>query len=422
MENIQTILSIPIFLSLVVVEWAYFRKTKKRGFYRLNDALTNLNIGVGFILTRVLTGGIMVGAYLYFYEELALFHLPNNMGAWVLAFFLFDFLFYWAHRWGHEINIFWAAHAVHHQSEDYNLTVALRQSWLHSLMSFVIFLPIPFLGISPEVFFPTVAISSLYQFWIHTEAIHKMPRWFEYLFNTPAHHRVHHAVNPEYIDKNHGATLIIWDRLFGTFAKEQKHPSYGVTKPIQTWNPLWTNLVYFAEMWELSRGMKLKDKLLLIFKRPGWRPDYLGGPMPIPNVEEDSIQKYDAQPVSKGLNSYVLFQFMLVIPGLIGFLYYFSSFTFFQQSIGFGAIFITTIICGAILEQKPWVKYAEYFRIVLVALAINSIYYVSFKEWFLFTLVVSTGLSVYFITWYTLNSWMGMQVMPWIQMVVKKKS
>jgi alkylglycerol monooxygenase len=334
---------------------------------------------------------------------------------------LFDFLFYWAHRWGHEINLFWAAHSVHHQSQDYNLSVALRQSWLHSLMSFFIFLPIPFLGISPEVFFPTLAISSLYQFWIHTEAIHKMPRWFEYIFNTPAHHRVHHAVNPEYIDRNHGATLIIWDRLFGTFAEETKHPSYGVTKPIETWNPLWTNLVYFKDLWELSKGMTWRDKIQLLFRRPGWRPDYLGGQIPVPEVDERHLVKYDVQPLSKGLNTYVLIQFILIIPGLIGFLWYFSDFSIFQKVLGFGSLFITTIICGAILEQKTWVKYAEYARIILVALAINSIYYLSFREWFLFTLIVSSALGLYFIIWYTLNSWMNIQFMPWLQTAVRKK-
>jgi len=421
MENIQTIITIPIFLSLVLIEWAYFKKIKKSEFYRLNDALTNLNVAIGFLLTRLLTGGILVGSYLYFYEDLALFHLPNNIWSWIAAFFLFDFLFYWAHRWGHEINLFWAAHSVHHQSQDFNLSVALRQSWLHSLMSFFIFLPIPFLGISPEVFFPTLAISSLYQFWIHTEAIHKMPRWFEYLFNTPAHHRVHHAVNPEYIDRNHGATLIIWDRLFGTFSEEQKHPAYGVTKPIETWNPLWTNLIYFKDLWELSKDMKWKDKLQLIFRKPGWRPDYLGGQIPVPEVDEQTLVKYDVKPLSQGLNTYVLIQFILIIPGLIGFLYYFSGFSLIQKALGFGSLFITTIICGAILEQKAWVKYAEYIRIILVVLAINSIYYISFKEWFLFTLIVSIALSIYFMVWYTLNSWMNIQFMSWLQMAARRK-
>jgi hypothetical protein len=270
------------------------------------------------------------------------------------------------------------------------------------------------MGMPAEVFFPTMAISSLYQFFIHTETVVKLPRWVEYIFNTPAHHRVHHAVNPEYIDRNHGATLIIWDRLFGTFAEEQKHPTYGITKPINTWNPLWANLVYFAEMWEAGKAMKPLDKLRLIYKKPGWRPDYLGGQIPIPEVNEQTHIKYDAITPNRGLSSYVLFQFALIIPGLIGYLFYFSVLTDFQKFLGVSALFLTTIICGAILEQKTWVKYAEYARILLALVAINSIYYVSFQEWFYFTFVISILLAVVFMIWYTLNSWMNIQILPWL--------
>jgi sterol desaturase/sphingolipid hydroxylase (fatty acid hydroxylase superfamily) len=420
MENIMTITFIPVFLIMVLMEWGYLKKIRKREYYRLNDAITNLNVGIGFMLTRLFSNGLLMGAYMFFYEDLAIFRMENNIWTWIAAFFMFDFLFYWAHRWGHEINLFWAAHSVHHQSEDYNLTVALRQSWLHSLMAFFIFLPVPFLGMPPEVFFPTLAISSLYQFWIHTEAIGKMPKWFEYLFNTPAHHRVHHAVNPEYIDRNHGATLIIWDRLFGTFAEEQHHPSYGVTKPINTWNPLWANLVYFKEMWDMGKQMKLIDRVKLIFKRPGWRPEYLGGQIPVPEVSSQ-LQKYDVVAPNPGLNTYVLLQFILIIPGLIGYLYYFSMLSPFQRGIGLAALLLTSIICGAIMEQKSWVKYAEYARLALVLVAINSIYYFSFQEWFLITLVVSIVMAVYFAVWYTLNVWMNIEFIPWLQAAVEKR-
>src|SRR5690606_19802607 len=134
MENIITISTIPIFLAFVIAEWVYLSKTNKKELYRFNDAITNLNVGIGFILTRLFMNGLLLGAYMYFYNDLAIIQLPNNIWTWIAAFFVFDFLFYWAHRWGHEVNLFWAAHSVHHQSEDYNLTVALRQSWLHSLL------------------------------------------------------------------------------------------------------------------------------------------------------------------------------------------------------------------------------------------------------------------------------------------------
>ncbi len=414
MENILTISFIPLFLVMVLAEYFYLRKKKKEQYFRFNDAITNLNLGVGHLLTRLFFGFILIGSYDFFYS-IAPIKLPENVWTWIACFFLYDFFFYWAHRWGHEVNLFWAAHSVHHQSEDYNLTVALRQSWLHALLAFVIFLPIPFMGMPAEIFFINAAISGLYQFWIHTEVIVKLPRWFEYIFNTPSHHRVHHAVNPEYIDRNHGATLIIWDRLFGTFAEETKHPSYGVTKQINTWNPLWSNLIYFSDLWKAAKEMKWKDKLVLIFKRPGWMPDYLGGPIPIPAVDEQNISKFDVKPLSKGLNAYVLTQFVLVIFGTIGFLYYFSVLSDFQKLAGFTAMLLTIVICGAIMEQKSWVKYAEYARLLIAFIVVNSIYYISFRAWMDFTLLVSAGLLIYFMVWYTLNSWMGIQFIPWVQ-------
>lgn len=419
MENILTISLIPVFLIFVLLEYFYLKRKKSSHLFRFNDAITNLNIGVGHLLTRLFTGFILIGAYTYFYS-IAPIKLPNNIWTWIACFFLYDFFFYWAHRWGHEVNLFWAAHSVHHQSEEYNLSVALRQSWLHALLAFVIFLPVPFMGMPAEIFFINAAISGLYQFWIHTETIHKMPKWFEYIFNTPSHHRVHHAVNPEYIDKNHGATLIIWDRMFGTFAQEVKHPSYGVTKPINTWNPLWSNLIYFSDLWEASKLMKWKDKLILIFKRPGWRPEYLGGMMPIPEVNEETIQKYDITPISNGLNTYVLIQFILIVLGSIGFLYYFNILSGFQQFAGFSALLLSLIICGAILEQKSWVKYAEYIRLLIALFVINSIYYISFQDWFKITLISSILITIYLMVWYTFNSWLQIQFTDWLKINLKK--
>lgn len=418
MENILTISFIPIFLGLLIVEFLYLKKTKQEHFFRLNDALTNLNIGVGHLLTRLFFGFILLGAY-EFFLNLAPYKMSNSVFTWIFCFVVYDFFFYWAHRWGHEVNLFWAAHSVHHQSEDYNLSVALRQSWLHSLLAFFIFLPIPFMGMPVEIFFANAAISGLYQFWIHTETIKKMPKWFEYIFNTPSHHRVHHAVNPEYIDKNHGATLIIWDRIFGTFAQEVKHPNYGVTKPINTWNPIKSNYIYFVEMWEASKKMKIWDKFKLIIKKPGWQPDYLGGTLPIPEVIEDA-PKYDIAPLSKGLNYYVLAQFVLIVLGTVGFLYYYSSLSFSLRIAAFGILMMTLLLCGAILEQKKWAKYVEYIRIAFALLIVNSIYYINFQDWLNITLVISTSLAVYFTLWFTFNTWYHFHFWSWVyQKLVK---
>ncbi|HUH73444.1 MAG TPA: sterol desaturase family protein [Chitinophagales bacterium] len=418
MENLLTVSLIPIFLIFVLVEYLYLKRKKLSHLFRLNDTITNLNIGVGHLLTRLFLGFILIGAYNFFYS-IAPIKLPNNIWTWVACFILYDFFFYWAHRWGHEVNLFWAAHSVHHQSEEYNLSVALRQSWLHAILAFVIFLPVPFMGMPVEIFFINAAISGLYQFWIHTEVIIRMPKWFEYIFNTPSHHRVHHAVNPEYIDKNHGATLIIWDRIFGTYAEEVKHPSYGVTKPISTWNPLWSNLIYFSDLWKASKSMKWKDKAVLIFKKPGWRPEYLGGMMSIPEVDEN-VLKYNATPVSSGLSTYVLIQFVLIVFGTVGFIYYFNEFNTLKRISGFITLLLSITICGAILEQKSWVKYAEYFRLLVALLVVNNIYYINFQDWFKITLIASIIVTIYMMVWYTLNSWLNLQFTDWVKDSLKK--
>ncbi|HOY41513.1 MAG TPA: sterol desaturase family protein, partial [Chitinophagales bacterium] len=188
MEHLSTVIAIPVFLLMILVEYFATRKEHPE-YYRLNDALTNLNVGVSHLLFKLLTTGLMFGAYVWTKDHFAMVEL-SGLWAYVVVFILFDFCFYWAHRVGHEVNLFWGAHVVHHQSEEYNLTVALRQSWIHSLLAFVFFLPIAFLGVDILTLGIVASLNSFYQFWIHTKAVKRMPKWFEAIFNSPAHHRV----------------------------------------------------------------------------------------------------------------------------------------------------------------------------------------------------------------------------------------
>jgi alkylglycerol monooxygenase len=174
---------------------------------------------------------------------------------WVFALILGDFIYYWWHRASHRINFMWAGHVIHHQSEEYNLSTALRQSWITQVTAAIFFLPMAVIGIPFEVYFGAVSLNLLYQFWIHTRVIKKMGP-FEWVFNTPSHHRVHHGVNPEYLDKNYAGILIIWDRMFGTFIEEEAEVIYGTVKPIQTWNPIRNNLEYWMELGRRSVAEK----------------------------------------------------------------------------------------------------------------------------------------------------------------------
>ncbi len=401
MEQLSTVIAIPIFLLFIVIEYFATRKNHPE-YYRLNDALTNLNIGVSHLLFKLLTTGLMLGAYVLVLENFAVLHLSGVL-AYVVVLILFDFCFYWAHRFGHEVNLFWGAHVVHHQSEEYNLTVALRQSWIHSLLAFVFFLPIAFLGVDVLTLGICASINSFFQFWIHTKAIDRMPKWFEAIFNTPSHHRVHHGVNPKYIDKNHAGMFVVWDRMFGTYQEEIEEPTYGVTTQLQSWNPAWANVEYYVTMFKNAKQFSLaKDKLKYIFAKPGWQPKELGGQMQIPEVDYNK-PKYDAKANSKSLNIYVLVQFAFIIIGLAAYLFHYEKLSSFYTIIFFSILMLSTVICSAILEQKKWVKYAEYARLLIVVVTLNSMYYINYNGWFYVMLISSVILTTYFLAWYTLN-------------------
>ena len=214
--------SIPIFFLLIGVELLI---TRVRGlsYYRFNDAITNLSCGIGSQVTGIFMKFLTFGVYVIIYEHSPLTgKIPYNYLTIILLFLGVDFFYYWFHRLAHEISFLWGSHVVHHQSEEYNLSVALRQAWVQGAFSWIFYLPLAFIGFNPYMFATIASLQTLYQFWIHTKVIGRMPAWFEFIFATPSHHRVHHGVNPKYIDKNHAGTLIIWDRIFGTFQQEEE--------------------------------------------------------------------------------------------------------------------------------------------------------------------------------------------------------
>ena len=223
MEFNYITLSIPIFFLLIGIELIVGR-LKKEKLYRFNDALTNINLGIGSQVVGIMTKGLLFLAYLYLYEN-RIFTFENTWVTWLFLFLGVDFFYYWFHRASHEINAMWAAHIVHHQSEDYNLSVALRQSWFQGWFSWAFYLPLAVVGFDPIMFATMASLNTLYQFWIHTTTIKTMGP-LEWIFNTPSHHRVHHGSNPKYIDRNHAGSLIIWDRMFGTFQQEEEEGKY----------------------------------------------------------------------------------------------------------------------------------------------------------------------------------------------------
>jgi len=291
------VLSIPIFFGLIALE-VVWDQVKGKGLYRLGDSLANIGCGIMDQSSGLFSKVLTVGAYTAVFTLSADWRgwtFSNSPGVWVAAFILADLAYYWAHRLSHEVNILWIGHVVHHQSEDYNLGVALRQSVLQKVLLMWVYWPLALIGFPPEMFLTSMAINLLYQFWIHTELIDRMGP-FEWVMNTPSHHRVHHGRNPEYIDRNHAGVFIIWDRMFGTFQEEIVKPTYGITRPTDTFNPIHAQWKPVADLWnDLRRIPGWWDRIRFLFAAPGWYPDSVGGPQAPPAITGEE-QKFHPRP------------------------------------------------------------------------------------------------------------------------------
>ncbi len=313
--------AIPFFFLLIALELGadYWRGVRT---YRLADAINSLSAGVLSQALGLLTKALGILVYAVAFEQLALFQLDANaLWVWLLAFVFYDFCYYWNHRIGHERNVFWASHVVHHQSEEYNLSTALRQTSTGFLLSWIFYLPLAIAGVPPLVFLTVAALNLLYQFWVHTRHIPKLG-WFEWIFVSPSNHRVHHAQNPVYMDRNYGGVFIIWDRLFGTFQEEldEEPVIFGVTTPLASWNPLWANLQFYVQLWrDAVRAASWWDKLRIWFMPTGWRPADVAAQYPLAKPDLASFRKFEV-PLGRGRQCYAALQFAVYVLGVTGLL------------------------------------------------------------------------------------------------------
>ncbi|MFN6177769.1 MAG: sterol desaturase family protein [Flavobacteriales bacterium] len=353
-------LAIPLFFVLMGAELAWSAYTHRK-VYRFNDFVANLGCGIGSQVVGAFTKTLIFAAYLWTYDHARLFTLERSVLTWIVAFLLVDLLYYWFHRLSHEVNFLWAAHIVHHQSEEYNLSVALRQSWWQGLFSWWFYLPMAVLGIHPVVIVTVGAFNTLYQFWIHTKAIGKMGP-FEWLFNTPSHHRVHHGSDPKYIDRNHAGTLIVWDKLFGTFQREEEEPVYGITTPLSRWDPLTANFHYWGDLFRLAAQARTwGDKLRVFTKPPGWRPAYLGGYAGPVGKDRHTYRKFDTR-VPAAVGGYVAMQFTLLLVVTTFFLFRHGDLGATRQWANGALIVVWVMNMGLLMEGRRWAAGAEVLR------------------------------------------------------------
>ncbi|PZP35117.1 MAG: fatty acid hydroxylase [Roseateles depolymerans] len=296
--------ALPLFLACMLGEWAW-GCWRGRNTYGWADTLSSLSQGLLSQGVALLTPLMQSGLYAAVQPRIALLPagLWSGLAGTLGAVLLYDFCDYWLHRVSHESALFWAAHAVHHQSEHFNLSTALRQESFYSVMGWPFFLPMALLGVPTSQFLLAGIVVLFYQFWIHTEHIGRLG-WLDRVFSTPSNHRVHHAVNPGYLDRNYGAILVVWDRLFGSFTEEREPCVYGTVKPLASWNPIWAVGQFYAELWQRMRATpRLIDRLRVLFKSPGWLPPGMPVPTATPPQERLLQPRYDppSSPAARAL-------------------------------------------------------------------------------------------------------------------------
>lgn len=358
----------PVFFALIGVEWLLAR-WRGRPAYRAHDAISSVGLGVISQVVGVFGKLLSIGIYAWVAAHLAPFTLPtHSIIVWLGALLGYDFLYYWLHRAGHEVNLLWAAHVVHHQSEHYNLSTALRQTGSGILLGWLFYLPLALAGVPVAMFVVIALIDLLYQFWVHTEQIGRLG-WFDRVFCAPSNHRAHHAVNERYLDRNYGGILIVWDRLFGTFVEEDDSdpPVYGTRAPLRSWNPLWANVeVYWATARDMWHARRWRDKALVWIKPPGWRPADVAARFPRPAFDIGR-ERFDP-PISPARTRYCLVQFALLLAMAAQFLNL-SGRADLPTLLGY-AIYLTgsLTVLGALIEGRHGARWIEAVRVLATAL------------------------------------------------------
>jgi sterol desaturase/sphingolipid hydroxylase (fatty acid hydroxylase superfamily) len=358
--------AVPVFLVAILIESVIAKRRGLRDYYSFGTALSDVATGTVFQALEVFFKFIPLLIYVWVFEH----HRVIDWGepswvVWALGLLLVDFLYYWWHRISHVVNVFWAVHAVHHQSEDFNLAVALRQPLFEPVSWFFFYIPMALLGIPVEVFLTAYALDLLYQFFIHTELVDRLPAPLEWIFNTPSHHRVHHGVQQQYLDKNYGGILVIWDRLFGTFEPEGERVVYGTTVPLRSYNPLWCNFQYFEVMLDLARKAgTLREKLWVWFAPPGWLP---AGVHADPDEPKRIKSAKYRPPLDRSLATYLGFHYLLIGALMVPYLLFEPQFDWGQLAAGGGVIVLSNVVFLGLIEGKRWAEWLELARGPMVA-------------------------------------------------------
>ena len=392
--------AVPLFVSFMILEYMVARR-KKLPYFNLHHSIANISVGIAERLMDVWVVGLFYFVYDHIQKHYGLFHIKPGLLLWILLLLCTDFMWYWYHRLAHEINIFWAAHIVHHQSEDFNYTVSARITVLQAFIRTGFWAVLPLAGFPASMITSILLVHGLYPFFIHTQLIGKLGI-LEYVFVTPSHHRVHHASNEQYLDRNYGDVFIIWDKLFGTFQKEEDNIDikYGLTHPLKSYSFLWQHFHFLAELTYAVRHTNGGwNKFKLLFSRPEEID---------PAVREMAEERFRIRqskaPFDKPLNRYVIWQIGLTIGLLFIFILFEHYIPLMQQVLISLAILLTLINCGAIMEQKQWIYYLEFLRLLTLTIGFILVYpavWVNILLLFAAVLLVAyfNTIRVYYLQW-----------------------
>jgi sterol desaturase/sphingolipid hydroxylase (fatty acid hydroxylase superfamily) len=368
--------AIPAFFLFVGLEYFVANRQRREYLFKFDSSIANFCIGVAERLLNLFLTASFYGIFYYIYEHYAWWPIPNTWWVWVILILATDLVWYWYHRLGHEINILWAAHIVHHQSEEFNYTVSARITTFQAIIRNVFWCLLPLAGFHPSMVIVTLVIHGAYSFFTHTQIIRKLG-WLEYIFITPSHHRVHHASNEKYLNKNYGDLFVFWDKIFGTFQAEEDEVEtiYGLTHPINSYSFMWQHFHYYLEMWHAMRHASgLRNKLKIMFGSPESLDQNIR-----PELEKIYLPHKSRPRSSMHYRQYVTIQFIAVVAFTFGVSLFFFQLDLVDKATALIIIFITIINCSALLEQRTWMYYLEHIRLLTICAYIS--YWLEQPEW-----------------------------------------
>lgn len=352
---------IPVFFIFLLLEYKLAKRKKKEHYFKHESSVANVSIGIAERLINLFVAAGFYQVFDWIYTNYAIIHIPNSWWVWIILMLATDCLWYWYHRLGHEINFLWAAHIVHHQSEEFNLTVSARITTLQALIRNIFYAVLPLIGFHPVMVFTILLVHGAYSFFTHTQLVGKLG-WLEHVLITPSLHGVHHASDEKYLDKNYGDVFTFWDKLFGTFQLEEEKPNYGLTHPLKSYSFLWQHFHYYLELMEAcSRVKGFKHKCRIIFGSPATLDQDIRPALEKRFLMQGRKNSHQFK-IKNYLNAQVIFSILL----LTGFTAWFPVLGTVDKLFIAATILLTLINCGALMEQRKYIYELECMRIILL--------------------------------------------------------